>query len=124
MKNNILKQIRSCRKKLNSAVKRTGLNSIETRKISDKMNELINEYYSSIETVKFPSSSYMNDFYKTSYESLKKITEEFNKFPSIVEWNKYAKENNLLSSITMEYITTLDWNYLRAKIIREINEKI
>jgi len=124
MKNNILKQIRSCRKKLNSAVKRTGLNSIETRKISDKMNELINEYYSSIETVKFQSSSYMNDFYKTSYESLKKITEEFNKFPSIVEWNKYAKENNLLSSITMEYITTLDWNYLRAKIIREINEKI
>lgn len=124
MKNNILKQIRSCRKKLDASVKRTGLNSEETRKISNKMDKLICEYYNSIEMIKFPFSSQMEEFYKNSYNVLKKITKEFNKFPNVDEWNKYAKENNFLSSQSIEYIAQLDWNYLRAKIIREINEKI
>jgi len=124
MRNDLLKQIRSCRKKLDATVKKTGINSPETRKISDKMDKLINEYYASIEIVNFPNTSSMQSYYETSYSVLKRITKEFNKFPTVQEWNNYAKENNCLSSMSMEYITKMDWNYLRVKILRELNIKI
>lgn len=124
MKNDLLKQIRSCRKKLESSIKRTGLNSQETRKISDKMDKLINEYYKSIESIEFPSISNMGVFYERSYNALKKVTEDFGAFPSVPEWNNYAKYNNCLSSASMEYISKLNWNYLKIKVEREINLKI
>ena len=33
---------------------------------------------------------------------------------------QYAKENNLLSSSSIEYISGLNWNKLRTKILSEI----
>lgn len=124
MKNDILKQIRSCRKKLNISIKKNGLNSSETRRISDKMDTLISRYYDSIEIIKFPPCSCMNVFYKDSYHIIKKMTEEFEKFPSVAQWNQYAKKYDYLSSASIEYISKLNWKYLRIKVEREINEKI
>ncbi len=124
MRNNLLKQIRSIKKKLENSIRKNGLNSPETRKISDKIDKAINDYYSSIKSVNFPSNSKMEVFYKRSYFILKKITEDFGKFPTVVEWNKYAKENGYLSSTSMEYISKLNWNYLKIKVERENNIKI
>lgn len=124
MNNDILKEIRKCRKKLNDSVIKNGIQSFATRKLSDKMDDLINNYYKSVEVVHFPDNSKMKDYYKRSCDEIKSITKELNKFPTISQWNQHAKENNLLSSASLQYITKLDWNYLRAKISKEINLKI
>lgn len=121
MSGDIFRKIGSLRKKLHKSIEKTGLNSEETREISDKIDELINEYERSIKTVEYPQNSEMMCYYKMSYAELKKITKDFNKFPSVAEWNYYAKENNLLSNVSLEYISSLNWNNLRVKILRELN---
>lgn len=124
MGNDIFRKIRKLRIKLERAVNEKGLNSCEVREISDKMDELINEYERSIETVKYSQYSDMKRYYEKSYMELKKITDDFKKFPSVPEWNLYAKNNDLLSNVSMEYISKLNWNYLKIKVERELNFKI
>lgn len=65
----------------------------------------------------------MIEYYDKSYSELKDITKELKKFPTVKEWNKYAKENNFLCHLSLEYISKLDWNYLQIKVEREINLK-
>lgn len=124
MKADILKRIKTTRKLLDKNVEKYGLNSNETREISNKMDKLIKEYYDSIKTVEYPNFSDMFLYYKKSYEMLKNVTLQLKKFPSVQEWNKFAKENNCLSHISLEYISKLDWNYLEIKIKRELNLEI
>lgn len=124
MKRNIFKKIKKVRVRLEECIKQNGLSSSKTRELSDEIDALLNEYEKSIDTVKYSEDSKMEIWYKESYLAIKKITRDFNKFPSIVEWNYYAKENNLLSNISVEYISRLNWNYLRTKILRELNMKI
>lgn len=120
----ILLEIRKMQKKLNNSITKNGLNSQKTREISLKVDELINEYYESIKTVQFPSSSNSDYYFNKSYERLKIATLNEQKFPSIEEWNKIAEEEGLFSAVSMQYISMLDWNHLRTKIEREINLKI
>jgi len=103
---------------------KNGLDSNEVRKLSDKIDELINEYEESIKTVEYPEHSVMFECYKKSYSELKKITINFKKFPTVQEWNHYAKDNDLLSHASMEYISMLNWNYLKIKVERELNFKV
>lgn len=124
MKADILKRIKTTRKLLDKNVEKYGLNSNETREISNKMDNLIKEYYDSIKTVEYPDFSDMFLYYKKSYEMLKNVTLQLKKFPSTQEWNKFAKENNCLSHISLEYISKLDWNYLEIKVKRELNLEI
>ncbi len=120
----ILLEIRKLQKKLNNSIVKNGLNSNKTREISLKVDELINEYYKSIEIRQYPITSIIGNCYEVSYRELKFITLDNNKFPSVQEWNKYAKQNCLLSATAIQYVNMLDWNYIRAKIIRELNTKI
>lgn len=124
MKNDILKQIRSCRKKLDAMVKKTGLNSVETRKVSDKMDNLVNKYYKSLKETEYPEYSEMYVYFIKSYKALKDITIQLQRFPSVQEWNTFAKQNNYLSHISLEYISKLNWKYLGIRVEREKNEKI
>ena len=73
---------------------------------------------------KFPLGSNMKSFYDETYNELKKIAIMNNKFPDIEEWDKYAKENNLLSSESIKYISMLEWKYLRLKVNKEINKNM
>lgn len=124
MKIDIFKRIKKLRKSLNKSIEKYGLNSNETKEISREMDELIKEYYSSVKTVEYPKFSDMILYYKKSYEMLKSVTLQLNKFPSVQEWNSFAKENNCLSHISLEYISKLDWNYLEIKVKRELNLEI
>lgn len=124
MKSNIFRKIKKVRIRLEECIKQNGLSSSETRKLSDEIDVLLNEYEKSIDTVKYFENSKMKIWYKESYTALKKITRDFNKFPSVEEWNYYAKENKLLSNVSLEYISRLNWNYLRTKILRELNMRI
>lgn len=118
---NILRKISSLRKKLNKSIEKYGLNSSETKEISEQIDELIKEYYDSIKIVEYPKYSNMLIYYKKAYEALKSTTIQLEKFPTVSEWNKFAKENNYLSHISLEYISKLNWNYLKVKIERELN---
>lgn len=124
MRKDVYRKINSLRKKLDKSIEKTGLNSNETREISKEIDKLINEYEKSVKIVDFPQNSEIFLWYKQSYFELKKITKKNDKFPSIVEWNRYAKNNDLLNHASLEYISKLNWNYLRVKILREINMKI
>lgn len=124
MDRDIFRRIKKLRIKLEKAIEEKGLNSNEVRELSDKIDKLINEYEQSIKIVEYPNNSLMLEYYKKSYAELKKITEDFKKFPSVAEWNYYAKENGLLSHVSMEYISKLNWNYLRIKVERELNFKV
>ncbi len=123
MQQDNVKRIRSLRNKLHKSINKHGLDSDETRKISDEMDKLINEYYDSIKQIEYPDYSEMKVYYELSYRALKTITQQLERFPTIQEWNQYAKENYLLSSISIQYISKLNWNYLRTKILRELNMK-
>ena len=45
----------------------------------------------------------------------RKITRDFVEFPTIEEWNHYAKENDLLNSESLKYISDRSWHDLRNK---------
>lgn len=124
MQQDNVKRIKSLRNKLHKSIKKHGVNAEETRKISDEMDKLINEYYNNIQRISYPADSEMKVYYEQSYKQLKIVTQQLERFPSIQEWNQIAKEKYLLSSTSMQYISKLNWNYLRTKILRELNMEI
>lgn len=121
---NIYLEIRKLRKKLDDSVEKNGTESDITKKISLEMDALINEYYKNKKIREYPHTSDIITNYEKSYKKLKSITQEFNEFPSTKAWNKFAQENNFLSSTAMQYVSKLDWNKLRDKIKAEIHAKI
>ena len=58
----------------------------------------------------------MGRMYDTSYQHLQLLTNMLNEFPSVKEWNQYAKENLCLNSQSMQYIAGMNWHKLRDKI--------
>lgn len=87
--------INELRKKLHDSIQKYGLTSKKTYKISLELDEAIINYY---------QNSPMLNYYEKSLEGLKQYIKDNNKKPSIKEWNKYAFENNYLSSESMKYI--------------------
>lgn len=114
----MIKNFEKLRAKLHESIEVNGLNSEKTRNISKKYNELINSYYE--EEKQYHEDNIMYITYLASIKSLKKITKDFIKFPSIKEWNYYAKENNLLNSESLKYISGNTWHELRNKILSDI----
>jgi len=123
MGKDIYRKISSLRKKLHKSIENTGINSNETQEISNEIDKLIKEYYESIKEIEYPKYSDMYVYYKNSYQQLKNVTEQLENFPTVQEWNKFAKENDCLSHISIEYISKLNWKYLEIKIQRELNIK-
>lgn len=124
MERKLKSEIRNLQNILNDGVEHNNLNDEKALRLGNKIDKLINDYYSlSIPKREFPVKSKMKEFYCESYRELKRITIKNNKFPELEEWNKYAKENNLLSSESMKYISMMEWKYLRLKIKRQINKK-
>ena len=102
MQQDNVKRIKSLRNKLHKSIKKYGVNAEETRKISDEMDKLINEYYNNIQRISYPADSEMKVYYEQSYKQLKIVTQQLERFPSIQEWNQIAKEKKLLSSTAMQ----------------------
>ena len=87
--------IENLRKKLHDSIQKFGLTSKETYKISLELDEEIVKYY---------NHSPMLNYYKQSIEGIKKYIKDNGKEPTKKEWNKYAFENNYLSSESLKYI--------------------
>lgn len=83
------------RKKLHDSIQKYGLTSKEAYKISLELDEEIIKYY---------QSSPMLNYYEKSLEGIKQYVKDNNKEPTSKEWNKYAYENNYLSSESLKYM--------------------
>lgn len=117
-----LKKIKKLRTLLNKYVVEYGTQDERTRKVSKEIDVLINEYYASIKIRDYRNNT-MPEHYKRSYEELERYTRKLNRFPTVEEWNKYAKANYLLSVESIKYISMLDWNYIEAQIKKGLNLK-
>ena len=62
------------------------------------------------------NGSYIYFKYEESLKKLKEMTGKKVKFPTVKEWNIYAKENQLLSSESIKYIAGVNWHELRNRI--------
>ncbi len=91
--------IENLRKKLHDSIQKFGLTSKEAYKISLELDEEIVKYY---------NNSPMLYYYKQSIEGIKKYIKENGKEPTKKEWNKYAFENNYLSSESLKYIGNIN----------------
>lgn len=109
------KKIDRLREKMYKSIEENGLDSEETRKLSLKIDELINVYYK--ENKKYPEDNTMLKEYKKACEKLILVTREFGEFPKVDAWNQYAKKYGYLSSVSIEYISGLNWHKLRDKIL-------
>lgn len=124
MKRKLNYEIRNLQNKLNNGIEQNTLNDEQIVELSNEIDKLINHYYSlSMQSREFPTNSKMKMFYDASYKELIKMTIKNGKFPELEEWNKYAKENHLLSTEAIKYITKLEWKYIRLKVNKEINNK-
>lgn len=111
-----MSEIEQLRNKLHEAIDKYGISAEETRKISVEMDNLLNKRG-------YTTKNTMYNEYLDSMFELRKISKIFGEFPTIEEWNKYAKENYLLNSESIKYISGLDWNKLRNQIKKEMNIK-
>ena len=111
-----MNEVEELRKKLHEAIEEYGINSEEVYKISTEMDKLLNRRA-------YDDKNVMYNKYLDSMYELRKITNLFAKFPTIDEWNRYAKENMLLNSESIKYISGLDWNKLRDRIKKDLNKK-
>ena len=60
--------------------------------------------------------------YEKSLDELKKYLKREKKIPSQKRWNRYAYENNLLSSKTLEYLYGLRFNKMCRKLIKKTQD--
>jgi len=111
-----MSEIEQLRNKLHEAIDKYGINAEETRKISVELDNLLNNRG-------YNEKNLMYNKYLESMFELRKITKLFAKFPSVDEWNKYAKENLLLNSESIKYISGLNWHKLKDRIKNDLNKK-
>lgn len=115
----VAKEIERKRRKLHESIKRNGIDSEETKKISIEIDNLLNEYYKKEKQYNY--RSIMTVFYQESLRQLRNLTLDLGSFPTVEVWNEYAYKNNCLSSISMQYISGLNWHKLRTRILSEIS---
>lgn len=111
-----MNEIEELRKKLHEAIEEYGINSKEVYKLSIEMDKLLNKRG-------YDDKNLMYNKYLESMFELRKISKIFNEFPSVDEWNKYAKEKYLLNSESLKYINGLNWHKLKDKIKKEMKIK-
>lgn len=124
MKKNLYLKINRLREKLNESINKTGLNSKETRKLSIEIDKLISEYYRINPQKEYPKDSKIFKDYSLSYKALKNWFIDTKTFPTIKEWNAYAKKYGFLSHLSLEYITGHKWEKLERFIRLEAKFKI
>lgn len=111
-----MNEVEKLRKKLHEAIDKYGINSKEIYKLSTEMDKLLNKRG-------YDDKNVMYNKYLDSMYELRKISKEFGEFPTVEEWNQYAKTNNLLNSESLKYISGMNWHKLKNKIKQEMKLK-
>ena len=124
MDKRIEKNIEKMKKQLNETIEKFGIQSKQTRKINEEINKQIlllyemkeNVYKSKEKLYEEKNIIYQN--YKESICIIKDLAKQEKRFLTVKEWNKYAKNANLLSSQSIEYISGKSWNEIREEVLR------
>lgn len=87
--------ISELRKNLHDSIKKYGIDSNYTYQISVELDKKIIEHY---------ENRSMKILFQKSYNGFYEYKKIFGKKPSRKEWNRYAFENDYLSSESMKYI--------------------
>lgn len=96
---------------LESVIKKYGINSTQAYNVSLRIAiELDNIYHKNI----------IGSYYNESYYALNEYIKKYNNTPSEVKWNKYAIENQYLSSQTIGYIYGKGFNKLCKELKKEL----
>lgn len=117
----VLGKIERLRKKLHATIEKYGLESAQVQKISKELDELINEYMKRQKN--YQEGNIMINEYNIAIKEIERLTIESGEFPSLEEWNEYAKEKVLLNSESIKYISGLNWHELRDFILYKIDKK-
>lgn len=110
----MIDEFEDLREKLHESIEINGLNSKQTKKISKRYNDLVNFHYQNER--QYSDNNLMHKKYVESVKYLRQITRDFVEFPTIKEWNYYAKQNNLLNSESLKYMSGSTWHDLRNRI--------
>lgn len=89
------------RKKMHESILKYGLKSEEAYEASTCLDKEISKYY---------ELHPMRYYYEESINGIKKYIKKYNKRPTKKQWNRYAKNNNYLSSESMNYIGKIKFN--------------
>lgn len=115
---NVNDKLERLRMKLYKAIDEYGLDAEETKRLSVKLDKLINEQYE--HEVEYPVGSDMKESYYKCIQILKDTVKDTGHFPTVKEWDKYAYKNYLLRHISIEYISKMNWckleKYIRLQI--------
>lgn len=87
--------ISELRENLHDSIKKYGIDSNHTYKISTELDKKIVEYY---------ENRSMKTLYYKSHLGFCEYKKAFGRKPSRKEWNRYAVEKNYLCSESMKYI--------------------
>ena len=98
----IAKQIDQLRNELHFEIEQSGIDARKTLEVSEKLDELIKEYY--IKKSLNIENNIMYIEYKIAYNKIKRISKKLGYFPTVNEWNKIAKEDTYLNNKSIEYI--------------------
>lgn len=91
--------ISELKRKLHSSIKKYGLDSKEVYELSIKLDEEINIYYK--------NTKLLFENYNKSITEIERYVEIYGKKPNKYDWNKFAKENGLLSSESIKYMKSI-----------------
>lgn len=117
----IEEKIERLRNELYTEIEKSGIESLQTLKVSEKLDELIRRYYILEKNEKIKNNIFFME-YKIAYNQIKEATKKNKKFPTTKEWNKIAKENTYLNNKSIEYISGLNWKEIKAVILKDLNE--
>ena len=98
---------------LNYVIKKYGMNSVEAYNICIMM---------AIETQNLYNSKSLQNYYNETISALVEYLKQNRTNPNEMNWNKYAVENNYLSSETISYIYGKGFHILCKEIRKRLNE--
>lgn len=118
----IAREIERKRRLLHSSIRKNGIDSEKTRRISVEIDNLINEYCK--KEREYNENNTMIVYYKKSLKELRNLMLDTGSFPNVKVWNEYALKNNCLNYVSMEYISGSNWHELERKIKFNIIKKL
>lgn len=104
------------RQELYDAIDTYGLQSKQSIKISKKIDRKTNDILNNKTEIE---DMVMKNAYDISYLNLKLYKMKYRKFPTVKQWNRYAKKHKYLNNESMKYVSGLNWKQLKNKIDEE-----
>ena len=119
----ISEQIEELRCKLHKELEKSGFDTKKALKISEELDELIENFYIEKNMKKTNDNNSLYKEYMIAYNRLKELLKKNGIFPTEKEWNNIAKYEKYLNSRSIKYVSGISWGNLKKKIKIEIKSE-